>query len=200
MITRILRNILIAVALIGTLFDSSAQAILDQQQTNYDGGVSALTDPGYSEWQSFTARVTGELSFIEVGFFNDLSGDGLLQVYAGQGTLGTLLQSVSVPVVSTTQSGASWNSWAVSVPVEENLQYTFNFIPNAATLDNPYGVAIGAGNPYLDGTHGENHPGYATTDSFDLVFRTYVTPVPEPSTVGLFLVSLGAFAARQRRK
>src|SRR5262245_50719091 len=90
-----------------------AQPQLDQQQLLYNGGMSARTLPGYTVWQSFTAGLSGTLTQIDMGFFNSMSGDGVLRVYAGSGTQGPLLQTLTVPVTGITQSPPTWNSWTV---------------------------------------------------------------------------------------
>src|SRR5215472_6102283 len=73
------------------------QQQLDQEQLLYNGGMSARTLPGYTVWQSFTAGVSGTLTQIDMGFFNNMSGDGVLRVYVGSGTAGAVLQTLNVP-------------------------------------------------------------------------------------------------------
>ena len=148
--------------------------VLDQQQLVYDGGTSARTLPGYSVWQSFTPSVSGTLTEIDMGFFNDMSGSGQLQILLGDGSAGPVLQTLTVPVLGITQPEVTWNSWVVSVPVTAGSLYTFRFTPNAATLPDPYGVAIGAGNPYTRGVMGLDDPSGSYRTDFDLVFRTFV--------------------------
>ena len=162
-----------------------AEGVLDQQQLIYDGGTSARTLSGYSVWQSFTAGKTGTLSEIDMGFFNDMSGSGELQILQGSGTAGTVLQTLTVPVVGITQPEVTWNTWAVSVSVQAGLQYTFKLTPNAATLPDPYGVAIGAGNPYSGGVMGLDDPSGSYPTDFDLVFRTFVTAPPVTHIVNI---------------
>ena len=150
-------------------------AVLEQQQLIYDGGLSARTLPGYTVWQSFTPGISGTLTEIDMGFFNDMSGSGQLQILAGDGTSGQVLQTLTVPVQGITRPGVTWNSWAVNTPVHSGSHYTFNFIPDAARLPDPYGVAVGAGNPYPGGVHGVDDPSGSYRTDFDLVFRTFVT-------------------------
>ena len=146
--------------------------ILDQEQLVYDGGASARTLPGYSVWQSFTPGVSGTLTEIDMGFFNDMSGSGQLQLLSGDGPAGPVLQTLTVPVRGITQSGVTWNPWAVSVPVTAGLLYTFRFTPNATTLPDPYGVAIGSSDPYPGGDMGLDYPSGSYRTNFDMVFRT----------------------------
>ena len=59
--------------------DGGAHAgVLYQEQLVDDGGTSARTLPGYTVWQSFTAGQSGTLDEIDMGFFNDMSGQGQL--------------------------------------------------------------------------------------------------------------------------
>jgi hypothetical protein len=148
--------------------------VLDQQQLVYNGGTSARTLPGYSVWQSFTPSISGTLTEIDMGFFNDMAGSGQLQVLSGDGTAGSVLQTLTVPVVGITQPGVTWNTWTVRVRVRAGSVYTFKFTPNSATLPDPYGVAIGAGGPYLRGVMGLDDPSGSYRTDFDLVFRTFV--------------------------
>ena len=150
------------------------RAILDQQQLVYNGGTSARTLSGYTVWQSFTPSISGTLTEIDMGFFNDMSGSGQLRILSGDGTAGSILQTLTVPVLGITQPGVTWNAWAVSVSVTAGSFYTFNFTPDAATLPDPYGVAVGAGNPYPRGVMGLDDPSGSYRTDFDLVFRTFV--------------------------
>ncbi len=151
-------------------------ATQDQQQFLYNGGTSARTLPGYTVWQSFTAGISGTLTEIDMGFFNNMSGRGQLQIFAGDGTGGAILQTLTVPVVGITQTPVTWNAWAVNVPVTAGQMYTFNLTPDPATLPDPYGVAIGANNPYPGGVMGLNDPSGSYRTNFDIVFRTHVEP------------------------
>ena len=153
--------------------DPPSAAVLDQQQLVYNGGASARTLPGYYIWQSFTVGISGILTEIDMGFFNDMSGSGLLEIFAGQGTTGQLLQALVVPVIGITQTPVTWNAWMVNVPVTAGSVYTFKFTPDAATLPDPYGVAIGFGNLYPGGGMGFGDPTNFEPD-FDMVFRTFV--------------------------
>ncbi|MBK7403867.1 MAG: hypothetical protein IPJ41_04330 [Phycisphaerales bacterium] len=168
--------------------------VVDQENLLYNGGTSARTLPGYTVWQAFTAGKTGTLDQIDMGFFNDMSGDGTLRIYEGRGTQGSLLQQRPVPVIGITQQGPTWNDWTVSVPVTAGLEYTFEFTPNPNTLPDPYGVCIGAYNPYARGVFGLNDPSGSYETEFDMVFRTYVA-VPAPAG----LLVLGGLVVRRRR-
>lgn len=186
-----------ALALVVVRF-AGAQQTLDQQQTLYNGGTSARTLPGYTIWQSFTAGLSGRLTQIDMGFFNNMSGDGALQIIAGDGTAGAVLQTLNVPVVAYTNGQVSWNSWTVDAPSIAGQMYTFNFTPNPATLPDPYGVCIGSPNPYPSGVMGLNDPSGSYRTDFDVCFRTYVTPAPEPAT--LAVLGLGILAAVRRKR
>lgn len=100
-----------------------------------------------------------------------MSGSAQLQIFSGQGSL---LQTLTVPVTGVTQAAVTWNAWMVNVPVQAGQQYTFCLTPNAATLPDPYGVAIGSPNPYAGGVLGVNDPSGSYPTNFDAVFRTYV--------------------------
>lgn len=150
-------------------------AVLDQQQLVYSGGTSARTLPGYTVWQSFTPSISGTLTELDMGVFNDMSGSGQLHILAGDGTAGPVLQTLTVAVHGITQPEVTWNTWVVSVPLTAGSRYTFAFTPNPATLPDPYGVAIGVGNPYARGVMGLDDPsGSYPQSDFDVVFRTFV--------------------------
>ncbi len=174
--TQICRSSLIpAACILAAAATAPAQQQLDQQQLNYDGGMSARTLPGYTVWQSFTAGISGTLTQIDMGFFNSMSGDGVLRIYSGAGTTGAVLQTLNVSVVGITQSPPTWNSWTVSVPITSGLQYTFELTPNASTLPDPYGVCLSDGDPYVGGELGINDPSGSYGTPFDAVFRTWVS-------------------------
>lgn len=151
-----------------------AQQVLDQEQTQYYGGLSARTLPGYAVGQSFTAGLTGTMTEIDMGFFNNIAGNGRLIIFTGAGPEGTILETLPVTVTSITGTGVSWNDWTVDVPVVAGSQYTFMFTPNAATIPDPYGVCIGSEDSYAGGNLYLQDSSGAVTKFFQSVFRTYV--------------------------
>jgi hypothetical protein len=168
---------LFAIALL--LVAAPAQAALDQSQTIYNGGVSARTEYSYS--QTFRAGITGTLSEIRVGFFNEISGMGSLRVYAGSSVSGVPVFAAQVNVTSTGVGVLNWNTWAVNCPVVAGSYYTFQFIPLA--MPQPFGLAIGVRDPYAFGAlrqlGGLDQPitvGGPNAGEVDLVFETHVTP------------------------
>jgi hypothetical protein len=109
-----------------------------------------------------------------MGFFNDMQGIGVLELREGEGSTGPVLQSLVVPVVGHDGGGVSWNSWAVDVPVTAGATITWTFTPDASTLPDPYGVAIGSTNPYPGGVMALVDPSGTWITPFDVVFRTHV--------------------------
>ena len=189
---------------------ASAQQVLDQSQTRYNGGTSARTLPGYHEWQSFTAGMTGTLSEVDMGFFaginasggTQMSGVGTLNIYAGNGTGGTLLQSEAVNVWA--QSSASyapvcWNLWTTNVNSVAGQMYTFDFTPGAGIPD-PYGVCVGTidnGGVFTAPYTGGNYDGGT---QFSMNFKTWVTPAPEPASILAIGGLVGGLVRRSGRR
>jgi hypothetical protein len=146
--------------------------VLDQSQTVYNAGTSARNLPGYSEWQSFTAGLSGTMTEIDIGFFNAINGVGTLNIYKGAGDSGTLLQTQSVNVICA--GGNCLLPFTVSVPVIADSQYTFQFIPGAGIPD-PYGVQVEVPGTYAGGQMALIDPSGTSYPGFDMVFNTYVS-------------------------
>jgi len=194
---RILFNLLAIIALDVDAFSQP----LDQFQTNYRGALSARTLPGYAEAQTITAGYTGTMTQIDLRFFNNIRGNGTLNIYSGSGISGALLQSKSVSVVSSESAPINWNNWDVNVPVIAGSKYTFEFIPDAGSMPDPYGLCVGNWYDYLNGSKLICYYKSSSVDTnFSLVFRTYVdtnqygtlTPTPQFITNNLtFSLSRG---------
>ncbi|MBK6989312.1 MAG: hypothetical protein IPH33_14460 [Bacteroidetes bacterium] len=88
-----LRTIVAFAFLLSTSIAASSQTIIDQYDSTYTAGISARTLSGYSFYQTFTAGMTGNLSRIDIGFFNYISGTGTIEVYENAGVNGNLLYS-----------------------------------------------------------------------------------------------------------
>ena len=146
--------------------------VLDQSQLVYNGGLSARTLNGYSIFQSFTAGISGTLSKINIGFFNEINGAGTLKIYTGVDTQGILIQSNPVNVYC--QSGSCLLSFPVSAPVLAGQLYTFQFIPGPGIPD-PYGVQIADSGTYQRGNLGSIDPSGIDQTDFSMVFQTFVT-------------------------
>lgn len=144
---------------------------LDQSQTLYNGGTSARNLPGYSYWQSFTAGLTGTLVQIDAGFFTFIDGTGFWTVWEGSGTGGTMLDSQVVNIYC--NGGNCLLSFEENIEVVEGNTYTFQ-IRGGTGMPDPYGLQIGAGNPYTQGTMGFVDPSGTYLTDFDWVFNTWV--------------------------
>ncbi|MEO8150840.1 MAG: T9SS type A sorting domain-containing protein [Bacteroidia bacterium] len=161
-----------SVVLIASATGGGSSQQLDQSQLNYNGGTSARNLPGYSEWQSFTAGVTGTLSQIDLGFFNYINGTGTLNIFSGTGTGGALLQTQTVNVFCA--SGSCTLPFAVNASIISGQVYTFQFIPGPAIPD-PYGVQVEVPGTYSGGDFAIVDPSGTYLTGFDMVFQTYVS-------------------------
>lgn len=145
-----LRNIPATIALLCTSALLHAQCLPDQVQDQWNGGTSERNLPGYYEWQSFTAEVTGALCGIDVLFCNinvPVVGTGTLQVFAGEGIGGALLasQAVNVDGSATAVNLPFWANWMLTAPpnLEAGAVYTLQFIPTqGGGLPDPYLIQI----------------------------------------------------------
>lgn len=144
---------------------------LDQSQNFYNGGTSARNLPGYSYWQSFQAGMTGTLVEIEAGFFTYINGTGYWTVWEGSGTGGVMLDSQALTIYCS--GGNCLIAFEENIPVTAGNTYTFQ-IRGGPGMPDPYGLQIGAGNPYVNGEMGFVDPSGTYLTEFDWVFKTYV--------------------------
>jgi hypothetical protein len=163
---------LLSIVFISALSFFGKTQTLDQSQLVYNSGMSARNLPGYSEFQSFTAGITGTLVEIDMGVFNAISGVGTLKIYSGTDTTGTLLQSLTVTM--TCPSGSCFTNFSTSVSITSGQTYTFRFIPGAGIVD-PYGVQAQVPGTYAGGEMGLIDPSGVYYPGFDLVFKTFVS-------------------------
>ena len=171
------KKILCIAALLIFIFTQKVFSLtLDQNQPQWNGGTSERNLPGYYEWQSFTAGISGSLSKIDLMFCNTnvkVNGTGTLKVYTGQGTTGTLLltQSVSVNGTAYNFNQPFWQSWNLNTTpnITVGSLYTFQFIPTqGGGLTDPYLIQIYLPSIYAGGQN------YNLGTLGDCTFRTYV--------------------------
>ncbi|HET6991211.1 MAG TPA: hypothetical protein VFJ43_07810, partial [Bacteroidia bacterium] len=81
---KIIRIAIVFFAITGLSTIVSAQCTLDQNQPMNNGGTSERNLPGYYDWQSFTAGISGALCEVDVLYCNTnvhLAGSGILKIY-----------------------------------------------------------------------------------------------------------------------
>lgn len=144
---------------------------LDQSQNFYNGGTSARNLPGYSYWQSFQAGMTGTLVEIDAGFFTYINGTGYWTVWEGSGTGGVMLDSQALNIYCS--GGNCLIAFEENIAITAGNTYTFQ-IRGGPGMPDPYGLQIGAGNPYVNGDMGFVDPSGTYLTEFDWVFKTYV--------------------------
>ena len=179
---------------------AQATLVIDQEQSSYDLDGERPSS-GYKVGQSFTAGMTGTLRQIDMGFLKTIDGDGTVEIFSGSGNEGALLQTVSVEIYSEDNSQANYNPFIVDIPVEESWQYSFYFEPNSLTMPNPYYIGLGYPNPYGSGvllavSNGDPWQ----IDECDLVFRTWVEPIPEPASAVLMIVGVTMLGLGRRKR
>ena len=164
---------------------AQATVTVDQEQNIYSGDISISAASGFEKvGQLFTAGLTGALNQIDMGFGGRIDGDGAVYIFEGQGDEGTLLESVTVKIQSQLSGAVNYNSFVVDVPIEKGEQYTFYFEPNPLTMPDPYSLCAAWPDPYTAGLMVSVENGDSVIYTYrDLVFRTWVNPIPEPGTV-----------------
>jgi len=156
--------------------NAHGQCALDQNQPLNDGGTSERNLPGYFDWQSFTAGMSGGLCEVDVLYCNTttlLVGTGTLNIYSGTGIGGLLLtsQAVNVNGSATAQNLPFWQAFTITTPpnVIAGQVYTWEFIPTVAGgLTDPYLIQVNIPDVYAGGVS------YNFGTGGDIAFATYV--------------------------
>jgi len=150
-------------------------ASVDQQQIVSDGSTGARRLPGYKIGQSFTAGATGTLVQIDVGFLGPINSDGTVEIYAGEGVSGELLQTTSTQIVAP-QSGLNWTPFLMHIPIVGGRKYSFLFT-GGPSMPDPFSMPVSSNDSYPDGGRiFMDFGGTSIDDRFDLAFRTYLVP------------------------
>lgn len=108
-----------------------------------------------------------------------MNGTGILNIFEGTGTGGTLLYTQTVTVSG---NGNFFQAFSVSAPVIAGLVYTFQFIPiQGGGLPDPYGVQIENPGTCPGGEMRITDPSGTYPTGFDMVFKTYVSVTTQTS-------------------
>ena len=142
---------------------SSLDNDIDQQQTVMTNGSG-----GSSQWQSFTAGITGLLTRVDLSVSSPLGGTsspGTIKIYAGEGVSGTLLSTTAVTYQSVYNT---FQAFTLSgyINVISGNKYTVQF--SAPTVNIGW-VSVNLSNPYSGGIA-------SFSDNADYCFKTYVSP------------------------
>jgi len=169
-------------------------------------------DRNVSAWQSFQAGVSGSLGGIAVDLMlAQANGSVDLNIYAGVGVQGTLLESTALQWTDAFYTyPATWCTFLLDTPVELTAgnTYTFSFENLGTDMDLRYVVDPSA-NPYPNGEYMQQsyfmQSDYYTLEGYaggvtnaDMNFETVM--VPEPSSAmltALGLITVGAFIRRR---
>ena len=190
----------------------SYQGMVDQSQTSGSGEYWPLRadlygwDRNVSAWQGFTAGVSGPLGGIAVQLLlASANGSVDLNIYAGQGVMGTPLETTHLTWTDSfpwPTAPTPWFTFKLDTPVllTAGSTYTFSFENLNADTALRYVVATG-GNPYPNGEYDMQGYFYATdyydgppnyiagSTTADMNFKTIVA-VPEPVSTGLAMSGL----------
>jgi len=156
-----------------------------------------------SAWQMFQPGVSGDLGGIAVDLLNATAGGSVdLNIYAGAGVQGTLLESTHLEWTSGfNKYPGVWYTLLLSTPVTVTAgdTYTFSFENLSSDTALRY-VVDPTSNPYSDGEYfqqgyffgGQNYYTSPSTTA-DMNFETImdpISPAPEPSFPAIFAMSM----------
>lgn len=145
--------------------------VLSASQTKKSAIVGLANNKNWT--QTFTNKVAGRLSKIQILFAGSYSGTGTLQFFNGKYTGQNPVYSQSVSVNG--NNNYAFSTWIINSGSDINLTigsvYTFRFIPNN-DLPDPYGMVISTNEAYTEGAFCEDDACLKT--GRDLTFNVYV--------------------------
>jgi hypothetical protein len=145
--------------------------VLSASQTKKSAIVGLANNKNWT--QTFTNKVSGRLSKIQILFAGSYSGTGTLQFFNGKYTGQNPVYSQSVSVNG--NNNYQFNTWMINSGSDINLTigsvYTFRFVPNN-DLPDPYGMVISTNEAYTEGAFCEDDS--CLKIGRDLTFNVYV--------------------------
>jgi hypothetical protein len=204
------RAILLTALSLSVALAADAAPILDQQH-NFTSSVANSTNGNVAEvGQTFTVGVTGTLDHIDVLMFRvggpfDPTADPIISIYATSGGLptGDPLATATTPetqVPLNTADFVTFDLSAAALPVTAGTLMAFAI--RTLSDPQPYFLLSDGAAGYAAGAGVNRFPPsawFAFSPPQDHGFRTFVEPVPEPSSALLIGVGSMAFLACHRR-
>jgi len=203
------------VVLIAVLAGGSAFAeMLDQFQLTQDAGIRVASNRALC--QTFTAGLTGNLTKVSLQF-----SDNLLADEAAPATISILGTTLGLPNSTVLWTGSfsslspGWfdvNTSVGATYLTAGTVYGIRLTSSDSTSGNPDDLwsamtstgAVIKTDSYVNGQLFQNTgSGWSAVTvgtslpNADAAFKTYVTPVPEPSTMAMFLIGLSAIITRR---
>lgn len=195
--------------IIGFYSSVYATIILDQVQDIDDpnwGMNWSILYPQMSVGQSFVSGCTGLLDHIDIYAGADRQKDLLINVYSTglDGLPSDLLGNVNVTFDFPTQQSFYYDWFTINLSNEdirivEGEQYAFE-IGQINHYGNVMQLNLGQPHRYTDGSMFISSNGVFSDANADMMFKTYMQPVPEPATLLLLGLSIIGLAKRKLRK
>ncbi len=170
---------------------SNAQQTLDQSSTvaNVSGQVMAGTAVG----QIFKAGTTGNLTQVDVRLLTlNASGPNNFNLVIYNATATSI--NTATPISTTSFSNvalgttSAWHSMVITTPTPIVAGSYYGFAINNASTGVALSYDYGNSNPYADGDYAANFSAYTPLTvytNFDLSFRTFVSPPPPLTNIGI---------------
>jgi hypothetical protein len=190
-----------------------AAPILDQENPlpgSSNPRVGVVFGSTYDVAQVFEVGVTGTLTSVQV--YMDKGGDPTENVTldvrtttAGVPDTGGILGSATVLPAAFSVAGAyvefDLTGSNIAVNAGDKLAFVVSSAQDFINNINQYGAWSDFGGNYLQGDsfHGDVDAGTAGLSGWDIIFRTYVEPIPEPATFTLGSLGLLGIIGRRRK-